>query len=63
MRIWTKEILSCVMCPALECVDSFKDEYFCNNLERLVELDKNTIDPDCPLPEKPSEKTMSEDQR
>ena len=49
MRYIHKEISCCGMCPYYE-YNGIDDVHWCDELEIVLKIHINTIDPECPLP-------------
>ena len=52
-RYYTREVSCCSCCPSLEFAAVSGDAQWCAALNKIVHLDKHTIDQDCPLPTEP----------
>ena len=50
MRYIVREVPCCCCCPEHE-YNRTVDVHWCDALEMILEVDKNTVDPGCPLPD------------
>lgn len=57
MKYIIKEVPYCFCCPNYE-FNHADMVHWCNEMEMILEVDVNTIDPDCPLPDSISELTQ-----
>lgn len=51
MKQITIEIPCCFCCPRYE-YNGHDFVHWCNELDRVLDCDTNTIDPECPLPDR-----------